>query len=113
MYKHLHSLIVPTSKHLNFTVNNCFAVGGERQVSHPTGGGGGGGRHSRSHRRRGCREPACWRPHGSGEEPVQGKLSPGGTGVSLQDFAHCTFFAMLFVTLRVARRCDTVQPLTE
>lgn len=85
MYKHLHFLIVPTSEHLNFTVNNGFAFGGEHQVSHPTG----GGRHSRLHGKLGCREPACRQPHGSGEEPLQGKVSPGGAGVGLRDFALC------------------------
>ena len=109
MYKHLHFLIVPTSKHLNFTVNNGFAFGGEHQVSHPTG----GGRHSRSHCKLGCREPAQWQLHGSGEEPLQGKVSPGAAGVSLQDFAHCMFIAMLIATLCVPQGCDAIQPLTE
>jgi len=109
MYKHLHFPVVPTSEHLNITVNDGFAFGGERQVSHPTG----GGKHSHSRCNPGCRDPACRQPHGPGEEALRGKVSPGGIGVSLQDFALCVFLAMLIAMLRVPQGCDTVQPLTE
>lgn len=78
MYKHLHFLIVPTSEHLNFTVNNGFAFGGEHQVLHPTG----GGRHSRSHCKLGCRDLACRQPHGSGEELSKKGVSRWGEGQS-------------------------------
>lgn len=107
MYKHLHFLIVPTSEHLNFTVNNGFAFGGECQVSHPTG----GGRHSHSHCKLRWREPTCRQPSGSGEEPFQGKVPPGRVGVHLQGFAPGMFLAMLITKLCAPQGCDTIQPL--
>lgn len=80
MYVQTHFPIVPSSKHLIFAASSGFALGGEPQVSHPTGGVG------TAVHQLGC----CEEPSGTTVEPPRKSVSRWG-GVSLQALdVHCT-----------------------